>query len=322
MGTRKIGPGGRRRLHDDGQAGPPDAAVDAHPGRACWPRPACPTACCRCCRPTTSGRLVDAAPRRSPAAQAVVHRLHRGGPGAAAPGRRPGAARRRWSSAATPRSSCSTTPTSTPRSRGRWWPRCATSARRARRPTASSSHDAVADEFAERLADRMGALKVGRGTEPGVEVGPLIDDAGADQGGRAGRRGGRRGVDAARRAAVPPRPRLLLRADRARRRARRRPHLRGGDLRPGGAGIAASPPTTRRSPLANDTEYGLVSYVYTDDLMRALRVCERLETGMIGLNQGMVSNPAAPFGGVKQSGLGREGGAGASTSTWRPSTWP
>ena len=60
---------------------------------------------------------------------------------------------------------------------------------------------------------------------------------------------------------------------------------------------------------ANDTEYGLVAYVFTSDLKRALRVCERLETGMIGLNQGMVSNAQAPFGGVKQSGFGREGGS-------------
>src|SRR5205807_1952815 len=59
---------------------------------------------------------------------------------------------------------------------------------------------------------------------------------------------------------------------------------------------------------ANRTQYGLVAYVYTRDLARAFRVCERLETGMVGLNQGMVSNPAAPFGGVKQSGFGREGG--------------
>ena len=59
---------------------------------------------------------------------------------------------------------------------------------------------------------------------------------------------------------------------------------------------------------ANDTEYGLVAYVYTSDFKRALRVCEALETGMVGLNQGMVSNAAAPFGGVKQSGFGREGG--------------
>ena len=59
---------------------------------------------------------------------------------------------------------------------------------------------------------------------------------------------------------------------------------------------------------ANDTEYGLVAYVFTRDLNRAFRVIERLETGMIGLNQGMVSNAGAPFGGVKQSGFGREGG--------------
>ncbi|HYH58160.1 MAG TPA: aldehyde dehydrogenase family protein, partial [Thermoleophilaceae bacterium] len=59
---------------------------------------------------------------------------------------------------------------------------------------------------------------------------------------------------------------------------------------------------------ANDTEFGLVAYVYTADLKRALRVCERIETGMIGLNQGLVSNAGAPFGGIKQSGIGREGG--------------
>jgi succinate-semialdehyde dehydrogenase/glutarate-semialdehyde dehydrogenase len=59
---------------------------------------------------------------------------------------------------------------------------------------------------------------------------------------------------------------------------------------------------------ANDTPYGLVAYVYTENLKRGLRVGEALETGMVGLNQGVVSNPAAPFGGVKESGLGREGG--------------
>jgi len=59
---------------------------------------------------------------------------------------------------------------------------------------------------------------------------------------------------------------------------------------------------------ANDTRFGLVAYVYTRDIKRALRVSEGLETGMVGLNQGMVSNPAAPFGGVKASGFGREGG--------------
>jgi succinate-semialdehyde dehydrogenase/glutarate-semialdehyde dehydrogenase len=68
--------------------------------------------------------------------------------------------------------------------------------------------------------------------------------------------------------------------------------------------------TTEQQALdaANRTEYGLVAYVYTRDLERALRVAEGIETGMVGLNQGVVSNPAAPFGGVKQSGFGREGG--------------
>ena len=61
--------------------------------------------------------------------------------------------------------------------------------------------------------------------------------------------------------------------------------------------------------MANDTEYGLVAYVYTQDVSRAITAAERLETGMVGLNQGVVSNPAAPFGGVKASGFGREGGA-------------
>ena len=60
--------------------------------------------------------------------------------------------------------------------------------------------------------------------------------------------------------------------------------------------------------LANDTEYGLVSYVYTGDLARGLRVSEAMESGMVGLNRGLVSDPAAPFGGIKQSGIGREGG--------------
>ncbi|MDA8636468.1 aldehyde dehydrogenase family protein, partial [Rhodobacteraceae bacterium] len=59
---------------------------------------------------------------------------------------------------------------------------------------------------------------------------------------------------------------------------------------------------------ANDTEYGLVAYVFSEDMKRALQVCERLDYGMVGLNRGLVSDPAAPFGGTKQSGLGREGG--------------
>ena len=168
--------------------------------------------------------------------------------------------------------------------------------------------ESVAGDFAERLAARLGELRVGRGTDDGVQVGPLIDD---DQRGKVAELvedavgkgakvlvGGRR----ARRAG------LLLRADRRRRRARRRPDAARGDLRPGRAGQGLPRPRTRPIAAANDTEYGLVAYVYTQDVSRAFRVIERLETGMVGFNQGMVSNAGAPFGGVKQSGYGREGG--------------
>jgi len=167
--------------------------------------------------------------------------------------------------------------------------------------------DAVAGEFAKRLADKLGAMKVGRGTEDGVEVGPLIDD---DQRGK---------VSELVEDAVGKGAKVLL----------------GGSARDG-AGYFFDPTVLSDVPsgakllkeeifgpvapvasfeseedavaAANDTEYGLVAYVYTRDFKRALRVCEGLETGMVGLNQGMVSNPAAPFGGVKQSGFGREGG--------------
>ena len=96
------------------------------------------------------------------------------------------------------------------------------------------------------------------------------------------------------------------------------PTVLGGVPRTRGCSGRRSSARWRRSPrsrseeeaiaAANDTEYGLVAYVFTRDVKRALRVCEGLETGMIGLNQGMVSNAGAPFGGVKQSGIGREGG--------------
>ena len=100
--------------------------------------------------------------------------------------------------------------------------------------------------------------------------------------------------------------RLFLRADRARGRARRGCLSRRGDLRAGRA-AAVVPDEDDAIARANDTEYGLVAYVYTRDLARGLKVTEKLEFGMVGLNRGLVSDPAAPFGGVKQSGLGREG---------------
>jgi succinate-semialdehyde dehydrogenase / glutarate-semialdehyde dehydrogenase len=167
--------------------------------------------------------------------------------------------------------------------------------------------EGVASEFAEKLAERMGALTVGRGTEEGVDTGPLIDgdqrdkvaelvtDA-VDQGatalvGGSARDGAGYFFEPTVLADVPDSARLL------------REEIFGPVAPVKGFGseeeaIAA----------ANATEYGLVAYVYTRDIKRALRVCEGLESGMIGLNQGMVSNAGAPFGGVKQSGIGREGG--------------
>jgi succinate-semialdehyde dehydrogenase / glutarate-semialdehyde dehydrogenase len=166
----------------------------------------------------------------------------------------------------------------------------------------------VAAAFADRLAERMAALKLGRGTEDGVQVGPLIDknavdkvselvgDA-IDKGARAvvgARPGDGRGYfyQPTVLADVPADARVLKEEI-------------FGPVAP----VAAFDSEEAAVAAANDTEFGLVAYVYTADLKRAFRVVEALETGMVGLNQGMVSNPAAPFGGVKQSGFGREGGA-------------
>jgi succinate-semialdehyde dehydrogenase / glutarate-semialdehyde dehydrogenase len=169
-------------------------------------------------------------------------------------------------------------------------------------------HSSVLDEFGRRLAARMAALPVGRGTEPGVTVGPLIDEG-------AVRKVESLVADAVKRGATV---------------------LTGGSA-PAGDGYFYQPtvltgvpreaamsdeeifgPVAPLTPFdteadviaaANDTEHGLVAYVFTNDLRRALRVAEALEAGMVGLNQAVVSNPAAPFGGIKQSGLGREGGS-------------
>jgi succinate-semialdehyde dehydrogenase / glutarate-semialdehyde dehydrogenase len=165
----------------------------------------------------------------------------------------------------------------------------------------------VADEFASKLAERMGSMKVGRGTEDDVEVGPLIDDsqrskvaelvedavgkgAKAIVGGHT-RDGAGYFYDPTVLAGVPADAELLKEEI-------------FGPVAP----VRGFDDEDEAIAAANDTEFGLVAYVYTRDIKRALRVCERLETGMVGLNQGMVSNPAAPFGGIKQSGFGREGG--------------
>jgi succinate-semialdehyde dehydrogenase / glutarate-semialdehyde dehydrogenase len=168
-------------------------------------------------------------------------------------------------------------------------------------------HTSVADEFAARLAERMGSLVVGPGTEPGVDVGPLIDRAGrakvADLVADAVERGAKvlvGGVTPDGPGCFYP-PTVLAGVDPGSR-------LLGTEIFGPVAAVLTFDDEDEVVRAANDTEWGLVAYVFTRDLSRALRVGERLEVGMVGLNTGLVSNPAAPFGGVKQSGLGREGG--------------
>ncbi|TQM62637.1 NAD-dependent succinate-semialdehyde dehydrogenase [Humibacillus xanthopallidus] len=168
-------------------------------------------------------------------------------------------------------------------------------------------HESLAEEFSAKLAERMGALTLGRGTEDGVDVGPLVDEKSRDK------------VSALVDDAVAKGAKVVV----------------GGSAREG-AGWFYQPTVLTDVPetadlareeifgpvapvstfstdeeairMANDTEYGLVAYLFTNDLSRALTVSEALEFGMVGVNQGIVSNPAAPFGGVKASGVGREGG--------------
>jgi succinate-semialdehyde dehydrogenase/glutarate-semialdehyde dehydrogenase len=168
-------------------------------------------------------------------------------------------------------------------------------------------HESVADDFARKLAERMGVLKVGRGTEPATDVGPLIDEAQREKVEELVTDAVDRGASAligGKRVAGPGyffAPTVLTDVpDDAR--------LLSEEIFGPVAPIATFSSEEQALAAANLTEYGLVAYVYTRDLARAFRVCEGLETGMVGLNQGVVSNAAAPFGGVKQSGFGREGG--------------
>jgi succinate-semialdehyde dehydrogenase / glutarate-semialdehyde dehydrogenase len=168
-------------------------------------------------------------------------------------------------------------------------------------------HDSVASEFTEKLAARLGALSVGPGLQDGVDLGPLVNadtrskvatlvEEATKDGGRVvtgGSAPDRRGYFYA--------PTVLDNV----------PVTAGildeeifGPVAP----IVRFTDTDQAIAMANSTEYGLVSYLYTSDLRKALQVAEALEAGMVGINRGVVSDPAAPFGGVKQSGLGREGG--------------
>jgi succinate-semialdehyde dehydrogenase/glutarate-semialdehyde dehydrogenase len=168
-------------------------------------------------------------------------------------------------------------------------------------------HEAIAPEFTRRLAEAMGKLKVGDGLDPSVDVGPLVNAETREK------------VAEFVEDAVAKGAKVEV----------------GGEM-PASKGFFYMPTVLSNVPetadcvhdeifgpvaalqtftdqedvirRANDTEYGLVAYVFTGDMKRGLQVCERLDYGMVGLNRGLVSDPAAPFGGTKQSGLGREGG--------------
>jgi succinate-semialdehyde dehydrogenase/glutarate-semialdehyde dehydrogenase len=168
-------------------------------------------------------------------------------------------------------------------------------------------HADVAAEFGEKLAKRMGALVVGRGTDDGVDVGPLVEEAQRDKvaglvddavGKGATVLTGGSAVDGA---GWFYEPTVLTEIpDDAR--------LRREEIFGPVAPIITFTDEDEALRIANDTEYGLVAYAYSRDVSRVVRLYEGLETGMVGINQGIVSNPAAPFGGVKASGFGREGG--------------
>jgi len=169
-------------------------------------------------------------------------------------------------------------------------------------------HESIIEEFGARLAAKMASLTVGRGTQDGVDVGPLIDEAAqqkvadlvADAVGRGATvlTGGGEHDGAG--YFYAPTVLTGVPAD---------ARMAGEEIFGPVAPLTPFATEDEVVAAANDTPYGLVAYVYTNDLRRALRVGEAIETGMVGLNQGVVSNPAAPFGGVKESGLGREGGS-------------
>ncbi len=169
-------------------------------------------------------------------------------------------------------------------------------------------HDSVADDFAAKLSDRMGALKLGRGVDADTTCGPVINekarenmqrlvDATVAEGGDVvvgGESGSGDGYFFKPTVLANVKPGSTILKEEI-----------FGPIAP----IVRFKTEDEAVRLANDTEYGLVSYAFTEDLKRGMRLIESLDTGMTGLNTGLVSNAAAPFGGVKASGLGREGGA-------------
>jgi len=168
-------------------------------------------------------------------------------------------------------------------------------------------HTSVAEEFGDKLGKRMGALTVGRGQDEGVDVGPLIDEKAVESVSQLVTDAVHDGATVITGGTVPDGPGYFY------------PPTVLVDVHPESAinveeifGPVAAITTfeTEAEAIrrANDTDYGLASYVYTRDLARTIRVAESLDFGMVGINTGLISNPAAPFGGMKASGFGREGG--------------
>ena len=169
-------------------------------------------------------------------------------------------------------------------------------------------HESVAHEFAERLTERVQAMRVGSGTDEGVAIGPLIDAKAVEKVSSLVTDAVQRGAKTMCGGAPLPAPGTFY------------PPTVLTNVPDGAAilteeifgpvlAIATFADEDEAVARANATEYGLAAYVYTNDLARGQRMIERIESGMMGLNIGVISDAAAPFGGIKQSGLGREGGA-------------
>jgi acyl-CoA reductase-like NAD-dependent aldehyde dehydrogenase len=168
-------------------------------------------------------------------------------------------------------------------------------------------HESVAREFADQLGERMGALRTGRGQSDGTDVGPLINADAVESVGRLVSDAVHDGAQLVTGGSAPDgpghfyAPTVLLGVPAE---ARIVSEEIFGPVAP----ITTFTSDEEAVALANATEYGLASYVYTRDLARTIKLAEALQYGMVGVNTGLVSNPAAPFGGVKASGFGREGG--------------
>jgi succinate-semialdehyde dehydrogenase/glutarate-semialdehyde dehydrogenase len=168
-------------------------------------------------------------------------------------------------------------------------------------------HESVAGAFADKLGARMGKLTVGRGQDEGVDVGPLIDQKAVDSVGKLVEDAVAAGARVVVGGSAPDGPGTFysptVLAD-----VPPEAEINAEEIFGPVAPITTFTTEDEAVQRANDTEYGLSSYVYTRDLARTIRVAEALQFGMVGINTGLVSNAAAPFGGVKHSGFGREGG--------------